>query len=275
MTDAPNVAARPRGRLLLIPNTLDFGAPASCALPPLDDVLPRGVIRTAAGLRHWACENAKTTRAFLKRVDAVIPLAVPLQSLDLKELPRPPKGGDRSGAKSAQGAVVSPDPWAALLAPALRGDDVGLISEAGLPAVADPGARLVRLAHDLGVPVVSMSGPSSLMLALASSGLEGQRFAFHGYLPIDAVSRDQRIKDLEATSRRLDQSQLVIETPYRNPALLSALVATLAPSTRLAVSCGLSLDEGFTRSGTVADWRQRPMVVPTVLPAVFSLLAPG
>lgn len=275
MTDAPKASSRPLGRLLLVPNTLDFGAPASSALPPLDDVLPRGVIRTAASLRHWACENAKTTRAFLKRVDGVFPLALPLQSLDLKELPRPPKGGDRSTGKSAQGAMAGRDAWADLLAPALRGDDVGLISEAGLPAVADPGARLVRLAHELGVPVVSMSGPSSLMLALACSGLEGQRFAFHGYLPIDAPSREQRIKDLEATSRRLDQSQLVIETPYRNPALLSALTSTLAPSTRLAVSCGLSLDEGFTRSGTVADWRQRPIALPTVLPAVFSLLAAG
>ena len=249
------------GALYLIPNTLDFGTATEAG--PIDDVLPASVIRTAARLTHWVAENAKTTRAFLKRVDAVIPLGRPLQALSIVELPRPPKGSN---------TLPAPD-LVALLAPALRGHDLGLISEAGLPAVADPGAALVQAAHAAGIRVVAMSGPNSLVLALAASGLNGQSFAFVGYLPVDAAARGARIRELEALSRRTAQTQLMIETPYRNEALLGALLAHLQASTRVSVSCGLTLPNGFTRTDTVQSLKLRPITLPGNVPVVFSLLA--
>ena len=252
---------RARGRLYLVPNSLDFGAPGN--LPDLLDVLPLGVVRTAARLTHWVAENAKTTRAFLKRVDAVQALALPLQSLTIIELPRPQKGM----------AGAAPAPLDALLAPTRDGHDIGLISEAGLPAVADPGAALVQCAHALGVEVVALPGPSSLLLALAASGLNGQSFAFVGYLPVGQSERGARIRELEALSRRGAQTQLMIETPYRNAALMAAMLAHLQPGTRLSVSCGLTLAEGFNRTDTVAGWKARPAALPADVPVVFSLLA--
>ncbi len=250
------------GRLILMPNTLDFGVDDSL---DLREVLPQRVIETAARLTHWAAENAKTTRALLKRVDAVAPLALPLQALQIAELPRPPKGGRPAGDDSTA--------WHALLAPALAGHDVGLMSEAGLPAVADPGARLVALAHEAGIEVVPLSGPSSLLLALAASGLNGQSFAFVGYLPVDAAARTARIRELEALSAKAQQTQLLIETPYRNEALRQALLAALKPSTRLSVSVGLTLPGGWTQTATVADWRANRITLPDRIPAVFALLA--
>ena len=248
------------GRLLLVPNTLDLGMPQDA--PDLGDVLSLGVIRTAARLEHWVAENAKSARAFLKRVDAIVPLARPLQEIAIVELPRPPKG--------RPGATIDAAP---LLAPAVQGMDLGLISEAGLPAVADPGAAVVQAAHTLGIEVVPLAGPSSLLLALAASGLNGQSFAFVGYLPVDAAERAGRIRELEALSRRVGQTQLVIETPYRNEALLSALLAHLHDTTRLSVSCALTLAGGFTRTDAVARWKARPTSLPADRPAVFALLA--
>jgi 16S rRNA (cytidine1402-2'-O)-methyltransferase len=220
------------------------------------------VLRTAARLTHWVAENAKTTRAFLKRVDAVVPLAQPLQALAIVELPRPAKG-----ARGGTGEL------AALLEPARQGHDIGLISEAGLPAVADPGAALVQAAHAAGIEVIALAGPSSLMLALAASGLNGQSFAFVGYLPVDASARAARIRELETLSRRIGQTQLMIETPYRNEALLGALLAQLQPATRLSVSCGLTLPAGFTRSDDVRGWKARPIQLPADVPVVFAILA--
>ena len=250
------------GALHLIPNTLDFGAPGAPAA--LDELLPRGVIRVAAGLGDWVCENAKTTRAFLKRVDAVMPLSRPLQEIGIVELPRPNKGRDT--LPSAAGLET-------LLEPARAGRDLGLLSEAGLPAVADPGAALVAAAHVAGIAVVTHPGASSIALAIAASGLNGQSFAFVGYIPVAADDRAVRIRALEATSRREAQTQVLIETPYRNGALLEALLAHLQPATRLAVSVGLTLPGGFSRSDSVARWRQRPGSLPADVPAVFSLLA--
>ena len=248
------------GTLVLMPNTLDLGAEEV----DLREVLPHGVIRRAAALLHWAAEDARSTRAFLKRVAAIEPLAAPLQALDIRELPRPRKG--------SREAVPAQD-WHALLAPALQGHDLGLISEAGLPAVADPGSALVAAAHAAGVPVLALSGPSSLVLALAASGLQGQNFAFVGYLPQEPAVRLVRIRELEALSRRLQQTQLLIETPYRNAALLAALLEALSPTTRLAVSCGLTLPGGWSRTEAVARWRQAAPRMPDRWPAVFSLLA--
>jgi 16S rRNA (cytidine1402-2'-O)-methyltransferase len=251
-----------KGRLILMPNTLDFGVDDSL---DLREVLPQRVIEQAARLKHWAAENAKTTRALLKRIDAVAPLAQPLQSLQINELPRPPKGGKPSNDDSTA--------WRTLLQPALDGHDLGLISEAGLPAVADPGARLVAVAHEAGVEVVPLSGPSSLLLALAASGLNGQSFAFVGYLPVDASGRSARIRELEALSAKAQQTQLLIETPYRNEALRQALLSALKPGTRLSISVGLTLPGGWTQTATVADWRANRTTLPDRVPAVFALLA--
>ncbi|MBV8504016.1 MAG: SAM-dependent methyltransferase [Paucibacter sp.] len=254
-----------KGRLFLVPNTLDFGVEGAAV--DLQAVLPLQAITVAARLTHWAAENAKTTRAFLKRVNEITPLALPLQSLAITELPRPPKGGrtDQSANQSAE--------WSRLLAPCLDGEDLGLISEAGLPAIADPGAMLVQAAHAAGVEVVPLSGPSSLLMALSSSGLNGQSFAFVGYLPVETGARMARIRELEALSMKHQQTQLMIETPYRNSALLQALLATLKPATRLSVSCGLSLPGGFTFSAPVSTWRNAKKELPDKVPAVFSLLA--
>jgi 16S rRNA (cytidine1402-2'-O)-methyltransferase len=248
------------GRLLLIPNTLDLGAEPG----PIEDILSHGVLRLAAQLRWWVAEDARSARLFLKRVDAVFPLVQPLQAMQISELPRP-----RKGSREALSAEV----WHALLQPALQGHELGLISDAGLPAVADPGAALVQAAHAAGVPVVPLPGPSSLLLALAASGLNGQSFAFVGYLPQDAAQRHARLLELEALSRRNGQTQVVIETPYRNGVLLAAMTQTLAPATRLAVSCGLTLERGWSRSDTVAGWRSKPQTMPDRWPAVFSFLA--
>ena len=248
------------GSLVLVPNTLDLGA----AEVDLREVLPQAVIERAATLQHWVAEDARSTRAFLKRVGAVRPLATPLQGLDIRELPRA-----RKGSREA----VPAQEWHALLQPALAGRDVGLISEAGLPAVADPGALLVAAAHAAGVRVLPLAGASSLLLALAASGLNGQSFAFVGYLPQEDPARLARIKDLESLSRRASQTQLLIETPYRNAALLAALVEGLSPATMLSVSCGLTLPDGWTRSAPVVAWRKQPVQMPDRVPAVFALLA--
>lgn len=263
----------PTGTLVLVPNTLDFGVPAGATLPNLQDQLPLGVIHRAAALGHWVAENAKTTRAFLKRVDAVHPLAQPLQAISIVELPRPQKGAPKASTHQRPSGDADKSPLAALLAPALQGHDVGLISEAGLPAVADPGAALVQAAHALSIKVLPLPGASAILLGLAASGLQGQSFAFVGYLPVDPAERTQRIRELEALSRRAGQTQLMIETPYRNEALLTALISSLNATTRLSVSCGLTLSHGFTRTATVSAWKSRRDALPSDIPAVFALLA--
>ncbi|MBI2734719.1 MAG: SAM-dependent methyltransferase [Aquabacterium sp.] len=263
-----------KGRLLLIPNTLDFGCLDGAeggAPPDLREVLPMGAITAAAGLTHWIAENAKTTRAFLKRVNDIAPLSAPIQALNIQVLPRPSKGGPKGAGGRADPQLERQ--MADLLAPALAGHDVGLISEAGLPAVADPGAAVVLAAHRLGLQVLPLSGPSSLVLALAASGLHGQSFAFVGYLPVDAQERAQRIKDLEQVSRKAHQTQLVIETPYRNTALWQALLQHLQGSTLLSVSCGLTLAQGWSRTDTVERWRKQALTLPDDIPTVFSWLA--
>jgi 16S rRNA (cytidine1402-2'-O)-methyltransferase len=248
-----------RGTLYLVPTPLDHGYPAE-TWAPLSQLLPLATIARAASLQHWVSENAKSTRAFLNRVHAVTPLTCPLQSMSLTELPRAiHKKGDHhtSDLSEAKG-------W---LAPALQGCDMGLASEAGMPAIADPGSSVVRAAHALGLPVKPLSGPVSLMLALAASGLNGQHFAFHGYLPL-GDERATRIRQLEANASQTGQAQIVIETPYRNAALLQTLVATLKPHTRLAIAAGLTLDEQVI-SQTVTDWRQKKPLPSIEGPAVF------
>ncbi len=247
------------GKLYLVPAPLDFGCDVQA---PLQEVLPLGTLQTAAGITHWICENAKSARAYLKRIDAVAPLASPLQAQQIQELPREVhKKGDHAGQFDAR----------PLLAAALGGADIGLLSEAGMPAVADPGSSVARAAHELGIAVVPLVGPVSLLLALAASGLNGQNFAFVGYLPQDAEGRVQRIRELEALALKTGQTQLFIETPYRNAALLQALMQTLQHNTRLAIARGLTLAAAHCRSDTVKTWRARPVLTDDRMPAVFAI----
>ena len=248
------------GRLVLVPNTLDLGADPV----PLQDLLAASVIEHAAQIANWAAEDARSARAFLKRVGALVPLVLPLQQMQINELPRARKGSQQE---------VPPSQWAALLAPALAGHDLGLISDAGLPAVADPGAALVAAAHAAQLTVLPLPGPSSLVLALAASGLNGQSFAFVGYLPQEPAARGTRIKELEALSRRQRQTQICIETPYRNAALLGSLLESLTPATALSIHLGLTLPGGWSRTQPVARWRLFPPQLPDKVPAVFLWLA--
>lgn len=254
-----NTAHTLRGKLYLVPAPLDFG----CDSPTdLQDTMPRGTLTVAARLQHWVCENAKSTRAYLNRVNDITPLSHPLQTLHLQELPREVhKKGDHGGNFDARH----------LLAPALEGHDLGLVSEAGMPAVADPGSSVVRAAHDLGLEVIPLIGPVSLLLALAASGLNGQSFAFAGYLPQDAAERARRIQELESLALKTGQTQLFIETPYRNAAMLQTLLKTLQHNTRLSVCSGLTLSRGICRSDTAKNWRQKTSPLDNSTPAVFAL----
>ena len=252
------------GRLFLVPAPLDFGCGQEI---DLNQVMPTGTIAAAAGITHWICENAKTTRAYLKRIDACSSLKASIQTQTITELPRQVhKKGDHLGGFDAK----------PLLAMALAGEDMGLVSEAGMPAVADPGSSVVRAAHELGIPVIALVGPASLLLALASSGLNGQNFAFVGYLPQEPQDRTRRIKELEQLALKTGQTQLFIETPYRNAALWAALLLSLQAGSRLAISSGLTLPSALTQCRTTQQWRQfnsgaMPEGLNNQTPAVFAI----
>jgi 16S rRNA (cytidine1402-2'-O)-methyltransferase len=215
--------------------------------------LPSATRQIACQLRHYVVENAKTARASLRGFGH----PVPLRELDIQELPKQPD----------QAAVNL------LLAPLLAGKDLGLMSEAGCPAVADPGALLVRAAHSAGIKVKPLVGPSSLLLAVMGSGLDGQRFAFHGYLPARDPERAKAIQALEKDSGRLRQTQLFIETPYRNAALFHALLHSCQPTTRLCVACDLTLGSESIITDSIGNWRKRPPPDIEKRPTVFLLLA--
>lgn len=225
------------GTLYLIPNTL--GPSDAAQTDPLDQIVPTQVRAITARLDYFIAENARTTRAYLKLVALTHPLARPLQEIRIGEL------------------SVNTDATAlpALLAPLQAGQDAGLMSEAGVPAVADPGANLVRLAHSCGIPVRPLVGPSSLLLAVMASGLNGQSFAFNGYLSTDAAQRSKQIKALEDRSRVEKQTQLFIETPYRNGALLDAIVATCRATTLVCVASNLSLVSESIKMQTAGAWK--------------------
>jgi 16S rRNA (cytidine1402-2'-O)-methyltransferase len=224
------------GTLYLIPNTL---GPTEAAPGALSHILPMQVQAITARLDYFVAENAKTARAFLKLVSIDHPLGRPLQEIEIAEL------NVNTPAQALAG----------LIAPLLAGRDGGLVSEAGVPAVADPGADLVRLAHQHGITVRPLVGPSSLLLAVMASGLNGQSFAFNGYLPTDATQRTRRIKDLEQRSRAEKQTQLLIETPYRNGAMLEALAATCQGNTLVCVATDLSLATESVRTLTATQWK--------------------
>ena len=205
---------------------------------PLSHVLPEETRRIAAGLTTFIVEQAKTARAFLKQ----LPSATPIQQLTLLEL------NEHTPASALDD----------LLAPLLAGIDVGLISEAGCPAVADPGANLVRLAHRHDIRVRPLTGPSSILLALMGSGLVGQRFAFHGYLPAKPDERANALRELERLARKDDAAQVFIETPYRNQAMLDTLLATCQADTLLTLACDLTLDNEYLVTRAVSSWRKHP-----------------
>jgi 16S rRNA (cytidine1402-2'-O)-methyltransferase len=252
-------APKTPGRLFLVPTPLDFGCAEQA---PVSDVLPVSTLAVAASLQHWVCENAKSTRAFLKRVSESHPLVAPLAEQKITELPRHvhKKGDHQSGFDGKP-----------LLAAALQGHDIGLISEAGMPAVADPGSSVVRAAHDLGLHVIPLVGPVSLLLALAASGLNGQNFAFVGYLPQDAGERSARLKQLESLAHKTGQTQLWIETPYRNAAMLGGLLQSLQGGTRLAIASGLTLPSARIQSHTVAQWKKGLQGPDGHTPAVYAI----
>jgi 16S rRNA (cytidine1402-2'-O)-methyltransferase len=221
--------------LYCIPTPLG-GAPA--------EALPAPALDKVRGLKDFAVENAKSARAFLGA------LGMPVRDLSIKVL------GEEA------------DP----LAPLRARRALGLLSEAGSPAIADPGAQVVEAAHREGFRVVPLVGPSSIVLALMASGLEGQRFAFCGYLPRDAAERSRRIAELEQRSRREKETQIFIETPYRNDVLLAALVETCRATTRLCVAADLTLASESVTTRAVAEWRRAKAAIGR-RPAVFMLLA--
>ncbi len=236
----------PRGTLYLIPTHLSEATPTNTAA-----VLPPAVIGVALGLNHYIAENAKTARAFLKAIGITRALA----EVSIIELDKHAKNNNAS----------------ALLAPLLRGEDVGLVSEAGAPAVADPGALIVAAAHEAGIRVEPLVGPSALLLALMASGLNGQSFAFLGYLPQDRDTRIAKIQAHERTSRQQQQTQMFIETPYRNQALLGDLQTTLASATRLCVATDITGQHEWIRTQRVSEWcRDTPTLAK--LPTMFLFL---
>ncbi|MDD5300256.1 MAG: SAM-dependent methyltransferase [Gallionella sp.] len=236
------------GTLYLIPCTLGGDTPAK-------EVLPQHVIDIARKLRHFVVEQPKTARQFLSALKP----EQPIQSLHF----------------AALNEHTAPEGLAELLAPLLAGHDVGIISEAGCPGVADPGADLVNLAHRNGIRVVPLVGPSSILLALMASGLNGQCFAFHGYLPIEDAERNKTIAALEAESAKRKQTQLFIETPYRNEKIFKALLAQCRPQTLLCVATDITLPGESIQTRSIAQWKAQPMPQLNKRPSLFLLLAAG
>jgi 16S rRNA (cytidine1402-2'-O)-methyltransferase len=235
------------GTLYLIPCTLGD--------TPAGQVLPQHVIDVARKLKHFVVEQPKTARQFLSALKP----EQPIQSLHFATL----------------NEHTDPKELAGLLAPLLEGHDLGIISEAGCPGIADPGANLVDLAHRKGIRVVPLVGPSSILLALMASGLNGQCFAFHGYLPIADVERSRAIQKLEAESAKLKQTQLFIETPYRNEKMFSALLAHCRPQTLLCVATDITLPGEHILTRSIAQWKSQPAPQLNKRPSIFLLLGAG
>ncbi|HXU92403.1 MAG TPA: SAM-dependent methyltransferase [Gallionella sp.] len=234
-----------KGTLYLIPCTLGD--------TPAEQVLPQYVINIARKLKHYVVEQPKTSRQFL----SALKHEQPIQSLHFATL------NEHTQARELND----------LLAPLLAGEDVGIISEAGCPGIADPGADLVNLAHRNGIRVVPLVGPSSILLSLMASGLNGQCFAFHGYLPIEEIERKKAISTLEAESAKRRQTQLFIETPYRNEKLFGALLAHCRPQTLLCVASDITLPGEQILTHSIAQWKAMPPPQLNKRPSLFLLLA--
>lgn len=207
----------------------------------------------AASLDLYIAENAKTARAFLKQIET----QHALQSITIHTLD----------------ARVKPQQIREWLQPLTAGRDIGLVSEAGCPAVADPGSKVVQIAHESGYHVVPHVGPSSILLGLMASGLDGQRFAFHGYAPIDPSERAKQLKTWESTSRKLQQTQILIETPYRNNAMFDTLLQTLNGTTKLCVARALTGPQEWIRTRTIAQWKTSGRPDLAKMPTLFLYMA--
>lgn len=232
------------GKLYLIPSTLGGKAPL--------EVLPISIKQAIEVIDHYIVENEKTARHFIKSIAP----RKSQPSLHIEQLNK----------------FTEPDIIPEFLDPCFKGHHVGVLSEAGSPAVADPGAEVVRIAHEKNIQVVPLVGPSSLILALMASGLNGQNFCFHGYLPIDTNERKKSLKTLERDSRDKNQTQLFIETPYRNDKLFQDLVKVLSPSTLLCIAADITLPGEYIRTKTIEEWRQETLDLHK-RPAIFLLLA--
>jgi 16S rRNA (cytidine1402-2'-O)-methyltransferase len=232
-----------KGTLYLIPSTLGENSPAS--------IIPQSNINVIGKLDHFIVEDLKTARRFLKKV---IPFIV-IDRLTFHLL----------------NEHTRQDEIPFLLEPLLKGSDMGLISEAGLPCVADPGSALVGYAHDQEVKVAPLSGPSSLFLALMASGFNGQKFAFSGYLPIDKRERATKIRELESLVYQHDQTQIFIETPYRNRQMMDALMEACKPETKICVAVDLTLPGEMIRTRSVQQWKRMKSTDFHKKPAVFLL----
>ncbi|MBO6005338.1 MAG: SAM-dependent methyltransferase [Paludibacteraceae bacterium] len=231
------------GILYLIPNTLGENDP--------NDVLPQKVMETAKAIRHFIVEDVRTARRFLRKIDRTFPIDDSV-FFELNQ------HTDRSKI----------DPY---IKPLLEGKDMGVISEAGCPAVADPGADIVALAHRKGIRVVPLVGPSSILLAQMASGFNGQSFAFVGYLPIENGERQQRLRKLEHRAKEENQTQLFIETPYRNTKLFEELLATLKGDTKICIACDITLDSEYIETRTVSEWKQKKPQDLNKRPTIFGI----
>lgn len=216
------------GKLYLIPTTLGESNP--------DDVLPQTVKRSIDFITDYIVENEKTARKFIKSVH--------------------PEKTQASLRISVLNKHTEIQDYELMIQPCLQGKNIGLMSEAGCPGVADPGAAIVKIAHEKGIQVVPLVGPSSILLALMGSGMNGQSFAFNGYLPIDKSEKKTVLKNLEKLSYDKNQSQLFIETPYRNNKLLDDILQNLQPSTKLCIACDITLPTEFIKTLKVQDWKK-------------------
>ena len=223
--------------------------PVTLGDTPLSRVLPDYNAEIICGIKHFIVEDVRSARRFLKKVD---------RDIDIDGL-----------TFFAMGKHAAPEQFAAYLRPLEQGLPVGVISEAGCPAVADPGADVVAIAQRKGLRVVPLVGPSSMILAVMASGFNGQSFAFNGYLPIDPSERVRRIKALEQRAYSEHQTQLLIETPYRNAKLFDTLLQACRPQTRLCVAAGITCPEEFIKTRTVQDWKKRPLPDLSKIPAIF------
>ena len=242
MTD--KLTAMSKGKLFLIPSPLGDNDPK--------EVIPVPVLDSLAGFRTFVVEEVRTARRYLSRAG----LKGHIGELEFHEL------NEHTDAATIEGYLKLFD----------NGNDVALISEAGLPAVADPGAQLVALAHRHGIKVVPAVGPSSLMLALMASGLNGQSFAFCGYIPAKTDERRSRLRTLEKVSAQLKQTQILIETPYRNDSLFADILAVCGTSTKVCVAADITLPDAYIRTKTVAQWKKEGLVIGK-RPCVFLILA--
>jgi len=222
------MASNPKGKLYLIPIPLGDNDPM--------EVLPFTVQRAIESLDHYVVENEKTARRFIKKIAP----EKPQPSLHLRTLNKHTEVQEHRS----------------MIQPCLEGISVGLMSEAGCPGVADPGAVIVKLAHELGIQVIPLVGPSSILLALMASGMNGQSFAFNGYLPIDKSEKKTTLKYWERLSLERNQSQLFIETPYRNNKLMDDLMQTLHPNTLLCVAADITLPTEYIKTLRIADWKR-------------------